>query len=102
MLQDGVFFAANKLYGLTFKERKDLPVYSPDVRVFEVFDADGKSLALYYGDYFQRPNKRGGAWEDTLRRPERACSGRDPVVVNVLNFPKPAAGPAGAADASTT
>ena len=57
VLKDGVFFAANKLYGLTFKERKDIPVYQPDVRVFEVFDADGHSLALFYCDYFKRDNK---------------------------------------------
>ena len=66
VLQDGVFFAANKLYGITFKERKDLPVYHPDVRVFEVFDANGKSLALFYADYFQRSNKVGGAWQDSF------------------------------------
>src|SRR6185369_14558337 len=66
VLKDGVFYAANKLYGLTFKERKDLPVYHPDVRVFEVFDQDGKSLALWYCDYFKRDNKGGGAWEDTF------------------------------------
>ena len=64
-LQNGVFFAANKLYGLTFKERKDIPVYQPDVRVFEVFDANGKSLALFYADYFKRDNKSGGAWMDS-------------------------------------
>ena len=66
MLQDGVFFAANKLYGLTFKERHDIPVYQPDVRVFEVFDADGKPLALFYCDYFKRDNKSGGAWMDSF------------------------------------
>src|SRR6195256_649626 len=62
VLLDGVFFAAGKLYGLTFKERHDLPVYQPDVRVFEVYDADGKPLALFLGDYYARPSKRGGAW----------------------------------------
>ena len=62
VLSDGVFYAAHQLYGLTFKERKDLPVYQPDVRVFEVFDADGKPLALFLGDYFARDNKQGGAW----------------------------------------
>ena len=62
VLHDGVFFAANKLYGITFKERKDIPVYQADVRTFEVFDADGKPLALFYGDFFSRPNKSGGAW----------------------------------------
>src|SRR5256885_9540793 len=62
VLLDGVFFAANKLYGLTFKERKDLPLYEPDVRVFDVFDKDGKPLGLFIGDYYARPSKRGGAW----------------------------------------
>ncbi|HMA22206.1 MAG TPA: M3 family metallopeptidase, partial [Gemmatimonadaceae bacterium] len=66
VLEDGVFFAANKLYGLTFKERKDIPVYHPDVRVFEVFDADGKSLALFYADYWKRDEKGGGAWMDNF------------------------------------
>ena len=91
VLQDGVFFAAHELYGLTFRERKDLPVYDPDVRVFEVFEADGRSLALYYGDYFQRPNKRGGAWDDSFID-QSALLGTKPVIVNVLNFPKPATG----------
>ena len=90
-LEDGAFYAANRLYGVTFKERKDLPKYAPDVRVFEVFDADGKSLALYYGDYFQRANKGGGAWCGTFVD-QSALFGTHPVVVNVLNFPKPAAG----------
>src|SRR5947209_11916570 len=62
VILDGVFFAAGKLYGLTFKERKDLPVYQPDVRVWEVYEADGKPLALFIGDYYARPSKRGGAW----------------------------------------
>ena len=62
VLQNGVFYAAHMLYGLTFKERHDIPVYNPDVRVFEVFDADGKPLALWYCDYFKRDNKNGGAW----------------------------------------
>ena len=62
VLQNGVFYAANKLYGLTFKERHDIPVYHPDVRTFEVFDADGSPLALFYFDYFKRDNKSGGAW----------------------------------------
>ena len=90
-VEDGIFYAAGKLYGLTFRERKDLPGYAPDVRVFEVFDADGKSLALYYGDYFQRANKSGGAWCDTFVDQSRLF-GTHPVVVNVLNFPKPAPG----------
>src|SRR5207237_9089986 len=62
VLRDGVFFAANKLYGISLKERTDIPVYHPDVRVFEVFDADGKPLALFYLDPFSRPSKSGGAW----------------------------------------
>ncbi len=69
VLQNGVFYAANQLYGSTFKERKDIPVYNPDVRVFEVFDADSKPLALWYCDYFKRDNKNGGAWMDNFCRP---------------------------------
>ena len=91
VLHDGVFFAANKLYGLTFKERHDLPVYQPDVRVFEVFDADGKSMAIWYADYFKRDNKAGGAWEDTFVD-QSGLIGTRPVVFNVCNFTKPAAG----------
>jgi peptidyl-dipeptidase Dcp len=91
VLQDGVFFAANQLYGITFKPRTDLPVYQPDVRVWEVFDADGKSLALYYGDYFQRSNKSGGAWCDSFVD-QSGLLGTKPVVVNNTNFVKPAPG----------
>ena len=91
VLHDGVFFAANKLYGITFKERKDLPVYNPDVRVFEVFDADGKSLALFYADYFQRSNKDGGAWQDSFVDQSNLLNTR-PVVINVCNFTKPSPG----------
>jgi peptidyl-dipeptidase Dcp len=91
VLNDGVFFAANKLYGITFKERKDLPVYQPDVRVFEVFDADGKSLALFYADYFQRANKQGGAWQDSFVDQSKLL-GTKPVVINVCNFTKPSEG----------
>jgi peptidyl-dipeptidase Dcp len=91
VLRDGVFFSANRLYGITFKERKDIPVYQPDVRVFEVFDADGKSLALYYGDYFSRSNKSGGAWEDSFVD-QSLLIGTKPVVFNVTNFTKPAPG----------
>jgi peptidyl-dipeptidase Dcp len=91
VLRDGVFFAATQLYGLTFKERKDLPVYHPDVRVFEVFDADGKSMALWYCDYFKRDNKSGGAWEDTFVD-RVGLLGTLPVVYNVANFTKPATG----------
>jgi len=91
VLKDGVFFAAHELYGLTFKERHDLPVYQTDVRVFEVFDADGKSLALFYADYFARSNKQGGAWCNFLNNPS-GLTGVKPIVVNVGNFTKPAAG----------
>ena len=91
VLQDGVFYAANKLYGLTFKERKDIPVYQPEVRVFEVFDENGKPIALWYCDYFKRDNKSGGAWEDTFVDGS-GLLGTHPVVFNVANFSKPAAG----------
>ena len=91
VLRDGVFFAANKLYGLTFKERHDIPVYQPDVRVFEVFDADGSSLALWYCDYFKRDNKGGGAWESALVG-QSGLLGTKPVIYNVANFAKPAPG----------
>src|SRR2546426_77407 len=91
VLEDGVFFAANRLYGLTFKRRTDLPVYHPDVRVFEVFDADGTSIALWYCDYFKRDNKSGGAWEDTFVDGS-GLLGTKPVVFNVANFTKPAPG----------
>jgi peptidyl-dipeptidase Dcp len=91
VLQDGVFYAAKQLYGITFKERHDIPVYQKDVRVFEVFDADGKSMALYYGDYFSRPNKSGGAWMDSFVD-QSGLMGTKPVVFNVTNFTKPAPG----------
>ncbi len=91
VLQDGVFYAANQMYGLTFRERKDIPVYHPDVRVFEVFEQDGKHLALFYGDFFKRDNKRGGAWMGSLVGQSK-LRGTSPVVYNVTNFPKPAAG----------
>jgi peptidyl-dipeptidase Dcp len=91
VLHDGVFFAANKLYGLTFKERKDIPVYQPDVRVFEVFDKNGKSLALWYADYFKRDSKSGGAWMDSFVD-QSGLLGAKPVVFNVCNFTKPQPG----------
>jgi peptidyl-dipeptidase Dcp len=91
VLTDGVFYAANRLYGLTFKERHDLPVYNPDVRVFEVFDRDGSPLALFYCDYFTRDNKSGGAWMDNLVGQSKLL-GTKPVVFNVTNFTKPAPG----------
>ncbi|HUA80630.1 MAG TPA: peptidyl-dipeptidase Dcp [Dyella sp.] len=91
VLQNGVFYAANQLYGLTFKERKDIPVYNPDVRVFEVFDKDGKSMALAYFDYFKRDNKNGGAWMDNFVQQSKLL-GTKPVIYNVANFTKPAPG----------
>jgi peptidyl-dipeptidase Dcp len=91
VLQKGVFYAANQLYGITFSERKDIPVYQPDVRVFEVKDADGKPLALFYCDYFKRDNKNGGAWMSNLVDQSKLL-GTLPVVYNVANFAKPAAG----------
>jgi peptidyl-dipeptidase Dcp len=91
VLQDGIFYSANKLYGLTFKERNDIPVYHPDVRVFEVFDADGSSMALFYCDYFKRDNKGGGAWEDTFVDGTGLFKTK-PVVFNVCNISKPEAG----------
>ncbi len=91
VLKDGVFFAANRLYGLTFKERHDLPVYQPDVRVFEVFDADGQPIALFLADYFARPSKRGGAWMSAYVS-QSELLGLKAVVANHLNIPKPPAG----------
>jgi len=91
VLNDGVFYAANQMYGLTFKERKDIPVYDPDVRVFEVFDKDGTSMALFYADYWKRDSKRGGAWMDNLVG-QSGLLGTKPVVFNVCNFTKPSAG----------
>jgi peptidyl-dipeptidase Dcp len=91
VLENGVFYAANQLYGITFKERKDLPVYHPDVRVFEVRDVGGKPLALFYCDYFKRDNKNGGAWMSNLVGASKLL-GTLPVIYNVANFPKPAAG----------
>ena len=91
VLQNGVFYAANQLYGLSFKERKDIPVWNPDVRVFEVSDADGKPLALFYCDYYKRDNKNGGAWMSNFVDQSRLM-GTLPVVFNVANLPKPPAG----------
>jgi peptidyl-dipeptidase Dcp len=91
VLENGVFYAANQLYGISFRERKDIPVYQPEVRVFEVSDADGEPLALFYCDYFKRDNKNGGAWMSSLVRPSKLL-GNLAVVYNVANLPKPASG----------
>jgi peptidyl-dipeptidase Dcp len=91
VLKDGVFYAAHQLYGLSFRERHDLPVYQKDVRVFEVSDADGKPLALFLADYFARDNKQGGAWMTAYVSQSRLLQ-RKPVVANHLNIPKPRPG----------
>jgi len=91
VLINGVFFAATKLYGITFKERKDLPVYNPDVRVFDVFDTDGKQLAIFLADMYARGNKQGGAWMNEYIS-QSSLLGTKSVVANHLNIPKPPAG----------
>ncbi|MGB9406297.1 MAG: peptidyl-dipeptidase Dcp [Terracidiphilus sp.] len=91
VLHNGVFYAAHELYGITFKRRTDIPVYNPDVQVYEVYDAGGKPLALWYCDYFKRDNKNGGAWMDEFVGQSKLL-GTLPVVYNVANFTKPAAG----------
>lgn len=91
VLQNGVFYAANQLYGLTFKERHDIPVYQKDVRVFDVIDKDGSQIGLFYCDYFKRDNKSGGAWMDNMVGQSKLL-GTKPVIFNVCNFTKPADG----------
>ncbi len=91
VLVDGVFFAATKEYGITFKERKDLPVYDPDVRTFDVIDHDGKQLAIFIFDPYARGNKQGGAWMNEYVS-QSSLLGKKPVVANHLNIPKPAKG----------
>ena len=91
VLQNGVFYAATQLYGITFKPRTDIPTYNPDMKVYEVFDKDGTSLALFYTDYFKRDSKSGGAWMDVFVEQD-GLTGAKPVVYNVCNFTKPAAG----------
>ena len=91
VLENGVFYAAGQLYGLSFKQRTDLPVYQPDVMVYDVFDADGKQLAIYIADEYARPSKRGGAWMNSYVR-QNKLFGTLPVVANHLNIPKPPAG----------
>jgi Zn-dependent oligopeptidases len=87
VLINGVFYAANRVYGLTFKERKDIPTYHPYMRVFEVIDKDGKPLALFYGDYYRRPSKRGGAWMDSFAEQSRHWN-QKPIIFNVCNNAK--------------
>ncbi len=91
VLENGVFYAAHELYGLSFKERHDLPVYQPDVRVFDVFDKDGSQIGLFYADYYKRDNKSGGAWMSNLVGQSKLL-GTKPVIYNVANFPKPPEG----------
>ena len=91
VLHDGVFFAANKLFGISFKERKDIKTYHPEARAFEVFNEDGSKLALFIGDFFTRDSKRGGAWMNNLVD-QNHLLGQLPVVVNNLNIPKPPEG----------
>lgn len=91
VLEKGVFYAAEKFYGLTFKKRTDLPVYHPDVVVYEVFDHDGKSLAIYYLDFYTRDSKNGGAWMSNFVE-QSHLMGTKPVIVNCYNYQKPAPG----------
>jgi peptidyl-dipeptidase Dcp len=91
VLKDGVFFAAHQMYGVSFKQRTDLPVYNPDTRVWEVFDADGSTIGLIYTDYFARESKQGGAWMDSFVD-QNFLLDTKPVIYNELNIPKPAAG----------
>ena len=84
---NGVFYAAHRVYGLNFKERKDIPTYHPDMKVFEVSDKDGKPLALFYSDYFRRPTKRGGAWMSSFAKQSKQ-RGQLPIIYNVCNYAK--------------
>jgi len=93
VLTDGVFWAASELFGIRFSERFDIPVYHPDVRVWEIFDADGHGLALFYGDYYARDSKSGGAWMGNFVE-QSTLNGTQPVIYNVCNYQKPAAGQA--------
>ena len=93
VLENGVFYAAGQLYGLTFKQRTDLPVYHPDVTTYDVFDADGSQLAIFVFDPFARPSKRGGAWMNSYVD-QSELTGNLPIVANHLNITKPTKGPA--------
>ena len=85
--QNGVFYAANRVYGLTFRQRKDIPVYHPDVKVFEVIDKNGQPIALFYSDMFRRPTKRGGAWMSEFAKQSHK-RGQLPIIYNVCNSAK--------------
>ena len=89
---EAAFDCATRLFGITFSERKDVPVWHPDVRVWEVKDADGKHKALFYGDYFARPSKRSGAWMTSLRDQQKLDGEIAPLIINVCNFAKGAGG----------
>ncbi|MBU2996270.1 M3 family metallopeptidase [Cellulophaga baltica] len=91
VLEKGVFYAAEKLYGITFKERTDIPTYHEDVMVYELFEEDGSQLGLFYADYFSRPSKRGGAWMSNFVTQSKLYD-QKPVIYNVCNYPKPAEG----------
>lgn len=91
VLENGVFYAANQLYGLTFKRRTDIPTYHPDIRVYEVYEANGTPLGLAYFDYWKRDNKSGGAWMNSFVRQSKLF-GTKPVISNTANFTKPAPG----------
>ena len=91
VLENGVFYAATQLYGITFRERHDIPLYQDDVRVFELFNEDGSSIGLFYCDYFKRDNKSGGAWMGNIVEQSKLM-GNKPVIYNVCNFAKPAPG----------
>src|SRR5690625_392491 len=93
VLEDGVFYAATQLYGITFKKRTDIPVYHEDVVVYELFEEDGSELGLFYGDFFARPSKRGGAWMSSFVTPSKLYNYK-PVIYNVCNYTKPADGEA--------
>jgi peptidyl-dipeptidase Dcp len=85
VLEDGVFYAMGELFGITFKERSDIPVYQEDVKVYEVFDVDGSSLGLFYADYFARDSKRGGAWMSSFRS-QSGLMNQKPVILNNMNI----------------
>lgn len=91
VLEDGVFYAATRLFGITFKERTDIPTYHPDVLVYELFEEDGSPLGLFYGDFFRRPSKGGGAWMSNFVTQSHLLNNK-PVIYNVCNYTKPAEG----------